>query len=86
MAMARNKDEDQSGESKADRFARLAQPRTTNVLRSIRILGNLSNTSNYEYTPAQVSKIFGAIREQLDIAESKFDARAGKRASEKFKL
>jgi hypothetical protein len=86
MAMARNKDEDRSGESKADRFARLAQPRTTNVLRSIRILGNLSNTSNYEYTPAQVSKIFGAIREQLDIAESKFRAGARESMSKKFKL
>lgn len=84
--MARNKDEDQSGESKADRFARLAQPRTTNVLRSIRILGNLSNKSNYEYTPAQVSKIFGAIREQLDIVESKFRAGAREGMSKKFKL
>ena len=84
--MARNKDEDRSGESKADRFARLAQPRTTNVLRSIRILGNLSNTTNYSYTPEQVRKIFVAIRAQLDNAESKFDAGARKRVSEKFKL
>lgn len=83
--MARNNDENQTGESKADRFTRLAQTRTSNVLRTIRILGNLSNTSNYEYTPAQVSKIFSAIQEQLDNAESKFEAGARKRVSEKFK-
>jgi len=84
--MARNNDEHQSGESKVDRFTRLAQARTTNVLRSIRILGNLSNTSNYSYTPEQVRKIFSAIRAQLDNAESKFDAGARKSVSEKFKL
>jgi len=86
MTMARNNDEHRSGESKADRFTRLAQARTTNVLRSIRILGNLSNTSNYSYTPEQVRKIFAAVRAQLDNAESKFEAGARKSVSEKFKL
>jgi len=86
MAMAKSDDEQRSGKSKADRFTRLAQARTTNVLRSIRILGNLSNTSNYSYTPEQVRKIFSAIRAQLDNAESKFDAGARKKMSEKFKL
>lgn len=86
MAMAKSDDEQRSGESKADRFTRLAQARTSNVLRSIRILGNLSNTSNYSYTPEQVRKIFSAIRAQLDNAESKFDAGARKGVSEKFKL
>ncbi len=84
--MARSDDKQRSGESKADRFTRLASARTTNVLDSIRILGNLSNTSNYEYAPAQVTKIFGAIREQLDIAESKFKAGAHESMSKKFKL
>lgn len=84
--MAKDNDAKRPGESKNARFARLAQTRTTNVLRSIRILGNLSNTSNYDYTPAQVAKIFGAIREQLDIAESKFKAGARESMSEKFKL
>ncbi len=84
--MARDNDAHRPGESKNARFTRLAQTRTTNVLRAIRILGNLSNTSNYEYTPDQVTKIFKAIQDQLDIAESKFEAGARKSVSEKFKL
>lgn len=84
--MARDNDAQRPGESKNARFTRLAQTRTTNVLRAIRILGNLSNTSNYEYTPDQVTKIFKAIQDQLDIAESKFEAGARKSVSEKFKL
>lgn len=86
MAMARTKNEKAAGESKEERFTRLAQTRTDNALRSIRILGNLSNISNYAYTPEQVQKIFAALRAQLDNAEGKFDAGTRKTLSEKFKF
>ena len=82
--MAKDNEERRPGESKNARFTRLAQTRTTNVLRSIRILGNLSNTSNYSYTPEQVKKMFEAVRDQLDIAERKFDAGARKAVDEEF--
>jgi len=84
MEMVKDNEKVQLGESQAARFTRLAQARTTNVLRSIRILSNLSNRSNYEYTPEQVSKIFRAIRDQLDIAERKFEAGAHKTVNEEF--
>lgn len=86
MAMAKTSDRNGSGESKEERFTRLAQTRTDNALRSIRILGNLSNVSNYTYTPEQVRKIFVALRAQLDNAEGKFDAGTSKTLKEKFKF
>ena len=61
-------------DTKKDRFKRLAEPRVTNVLKTLRILGNLSNTSNYQYSNDDVVKIFKVIREQLDLVEKKFDA------------
>ena len=60
------------GESKADKFKRLAAKRTNNALKQINNLGNLS-TSAYEYTPEQVEKIFGALQGALDECRAKFE-------------
>ena len=68
--------------TKKDRFQRLAEPRVTNVLKTLRILGNLSNSSNYQYSNEEVVKIFKVIREQLDLVEKKFDAGAQKEKKE----
>ena len=67
---------------KEENFIRLAENRTKKVLDMIRLLGNLSNTSNYSYTQDQVDKIFGAIEKELAIAKRKFDTIG----DEKFKL
>ncbi len=59
-------------ETKNEKFKRLATYRTNRVLERLRILGNLSNRSNYDYTQDEVKKIFGAIEEQLGIVKMKF--------------
>lgn len=64
---------------KQERFTRLAEARVTNVLRSIRILGNLSNTSNYWYDDQQVRRIFDEVRDQLEVVEQKFKLGARKK-------
>jgi hypothetical protein len=50
---------------KEENFIRLAENRTNKILDMIRLLGNLSNTSNYTYSKEQVDKIFGAIEKEL---------------------
>ena len=60
------------GESKADKFRRIASHRTNNALKQITGIGKLS-TSAYEYTPEQVEKIFGALQQALDDAKSRFE-------------
>jgi len=66
---------------KKDNFKRLAQIRTDAVLDKIRILGNCSNRSAYQYSDEEVAKIFSAIDDQLKIVKSKF-----KHTKRKFKF
>lgn len=60
------------GETKQDKFRRLAVARGNRVLRDIELLGNLSNRNNYEYTPEQVRVVFSTIEEELRIAKQRF--------------
>ena len=69
-------------ETRHDRFKRIASKRTNEILERIRILGNCSNRSSYEYTEEEVNKIFSEIDKQLKLTKAKF--LAGKR--ERFKL
>lgn len=59
-------------ESRLNRFKRVAERRTEMVLRDIRILGNCSNKSSYQYSDEDVSKIFKAIEEQLRTTKARF--------------
>lgn len=58
--------------SKRDRFKRLAEQRTNAILRKIKILGNCSNRSAYEYTEEEISKIFATIEKMVKETKSKF--------------
>jgi len=69
-------------ETRNEKFKRLAEKRTNAVLEQLRILGNLSNKANYDYSPDEVRKIFSAIDSQLRTIKAKF---AGN-AKRQFKL
>lgn len=59
-------------EDRAQRFKRIATYRTNEVLDKLRLLGNLSNKANYDYTDDEVNRIFSAIESQLKITKTKF--------------
>ena len=69
-------------ETRNERFKRVASKRTNEILEKIRIIGNCSNKSSYEYTEEEVNKIFFEIDKQLKLIKAKF--LVGKR--ERFKL
>ncbi len=69
-------------EGRNERFKRIANRRTNNILNQIRLLGNLSNKSTYDYSEDEVNKIFSAIETQLRIAKAKFQSHRKK----EFKL
>ena len=69
------------GETKEQRFQRLATKRTQAALQKIRLLGNLTSSS-YGYTPDQASKIMGALRAAVDAVEAKFNRVRGSQAVE----
>ncbi len=57
---------------KRERFKRLATQRTNVVLKKLKILGNCSNRSAYEYTEAEVNKIFSEIEKAVKSTKAKF--------------
>jgi len=59
-------------ESKRDRFIRIAEARTNKILEMLRLLGNCSSRSNYEYTDEDIKKIFGALEKELKNTKNKF--------------
>ena len=69
------------GETKEQKFQRLATKRTQTALKKIQLLCNLSGSS-YAYTPEQAAKIVGALRAAVDAVEAKFSRVRGSKASE----
>jgi cytochrome c556 len=65
------------GESKADRFRRIAGKRTAEALKAIEKVGATSRSTTYEYTDDQVDKIVTAMREQVDGVEKALKAHGG---------
>ena len=59
-------------ETREEKFKRLAESRVNTIIDKIRLIGHLSNKSNYSYTEAQVDAIFKAIQKELNVAKSKF--------------
>lgn len=69
--------------TKQDNFIRLAEARTNKILDMLDLLGNLSNTSHYEYSEEQVENMFDAIQTELDEQKKRFTSKQSKR---KFRL
>ena len=63
-----------SGEKPGERFKRLAEKRTQEVIHKIRILSNCSDPRRYKYSQDQVNLIFRAIDNELKKAKMKFKA------------
>jgi hypothetical protein len=59
-------------------FRRLAQARTESVREALRKLANLSSP-NYEFTDAEVEKIFTEIEKGVDEARGRFGRGLNKR-------
>lgn len=68
----RKKTGNSTEENRPDRFKRIATKRTNDIIRKIRILGNCSNRSSYQYNEKEVNKIFSAIDKELRIARARF--------------
>ena len=67
-------------------FVRLAEARTSKLLKSLDLLGNLSNRSNYSYAEEDVRKIFSALRRRMKEVEDQFKRSGNVRRDVEFKL
>ena len=77
------KQRSQKNETKRDRFRRLAQRRTNQVIKRLRILGNCADKGRYEYAKEDMERIFVAIDRRLNKTKARFDLPTDK---EEFKL
>lgn len=59
-------------ESKGERFKRLAEYRTNEVLKRLKVLGNCANRSVYEYSPEEINRIFSEIERKTKEVKAKF--------------
>jgi hypothetical protein len=55
-----------------ERFVSLANSRVTAAINQIRLVSNLSNRKNYEYSAEDVAKITRALQRELDELKAKF--------------
>lgn len=70
---------------KRQRFVDIATRRVNGVIKEIRLIGNLSNRSAYEYTEEDVRKITKALQRELDAMKTRFEG-SGKGVDPAFSL
>jgi hypothetical protein len=60
-----------------EKFVELAENRVNKAIKDIKLVGNLSNRSNYSYTEQDVKKITNALRKAVDEMKARFDSKGG---------
>lgn len=59
-------------ETRETRFKRIAAKRTNDIIYKLRLLGNCSNRSSYDYDEQQVTKIFLTLEREVKAAKARF--------------
>ena len=59
---------------KREKFVELAQSRTKNAIKAIRIIGKLGNKNAYEYTDADVKKIASALNREVEAMKNRMSS------------
>lgn len=57
---------------KHGKFVELANKRVNAAIRAIRLVSNLSNRTNYEYSDEEARRVVRALQRELDAAKAKF--------------
>lgn len=70
---------------KREKFIELGEKRVNNAIKQIQLIGNLSNTGNYEFNESDYQKIFRAIDSEVREMKRKF-TEAGTGSKGKFSL
>ena len=63
--------------AKRDNFIRLAEARVTRAIEALRVIGNLSNRSNYDYEDDDVKIITNALQSELTALKAQFKTKKG---------
>ena len=71
--------------NRREKFVTLAEKRVKKTLHNIKLIGNLSNKSAYEYSESDITQIFKALQKELDIAKARFNV-TGRKNEPSFKI
>lgn len=68
-----------------EKFVELAEKRVTRAIKDIRLVGNLSNKTNYVYAQKDAEKIISALEKEVKLLRVKFSS-GGDEAEDLFRL
>jgi hypothetical protein len=71
--------------NKREKFVRLAESRTINAIKAIRVIGKLGNRSAYEFNEADVRKIVAALNREIEALKVRMTS-TGSKENIDFKL
>jgi ribosomal protein L7/L12 len=70
---------------KREKFIELAESRTRNAIRAIRVIAKLGNKNAYEYSEADVKKIASALNKEVEAMKARM-SQSGSKESVDFSL
>lgn len=80
-----NKEASTTKAAKRQKFVELAESRTVNAIKAIRIIGKLGNKNAYQFDDSDVQKIVRALNKEVDALKSRMSSTGGKESVD-FKL
>jgi hypothetical protein len=79
MEVAMSKEKDRK------KFVELAEKRVRRAIKDLKLIGNLSNRSNYSYTEEDAKKIYKVLQAAIVEVKTRFDSK-GEAGDVEFKL
>ncbi|WP_119388198.1 hypothetical protein [Taklimakanibacter lacteus] len=71
-------DKGKSRSQKRDKFVKLAENRTRNAIKAIRVIGKLGNKNAYQFDDSDVQKIVRALLKEVDALKARMSSTSGK--------
>ena len=71
-----------SRDAKRKKFVQLAEKRTKNAIKSIRVIGKLGNKNAYDFTEADVNKIAKALSREIEVMKARMSSTGSKETVE----
>lgn len=63
---------------KRAKFVKLAENRTVNAIKAIRVIGKLGNKNAYQFDDSDVKKIVRALTKEVDALQARMTSSGGK--------
>jgi ribosomal protein L7/L12 len=74
-----------SKSEKREKFIKLAESRTINAIKAIRVIGKLGNKNAYQFDDSDVQKIVRALAKEVDALKARMSS-TGRKETVDFKL